>query len=41
MKQSLYELETKKTKVAKTGSILTAVEITNILEVGSPVFKAY
>ena len=41
MEQSLYELETEEAEVAKTGSIPTVVETTDILGVESPVFKAY
>ena len=39
VKQSFCELETEETKVAKTGSIPTIVETTDILEVESPVSK--
>ena len=41
VEQSLYELETEKAKMAKTGSNLIVVEITNILKVVSPVSKAH
>ena len=34
VEQDLYKLETEKAKIAKTGSIPTVVEITNILGVG-------
>ena len=41
MEQSFYKLETEKAEVAKTGSIPTAIETTNILRVESPIFKTY
>ena len=41
MEQSLCELKAEEAEVAKTGSILTAVEITDILGVESPVSKAH
>ena len=41
VEQSLYKLKTEEAKVAKMGSIPTAVETTDILGVESPVFKAY
>ena len=41
VEQSLCELETEETKVAKTGFIPTVMETTNILGVKSPVSKAH
>ena len=41
MEQGLYELKTEEIKMAKTGSIPSVVETTNILGVESPVFKAH
>ena len=41
MEQNLYKLKAVEAEVAKTGSIPTAVETTDILGVESSVFKAY
>jgi len=41
VEQSLYELKTEKTEVAKTGSIPTVVETVNILKIESPVFETH
>jgi len=41
VEQSLCELETKETKMVKTGSIPIIVETTDILEVESPVSEAH
>ena len=41
MEQGLHELETEEAKMAKMGSIPTAVETADILVVESPVFEAH
>jgi len=41
IEQGLHKLETKEAEVAKMGSIPTAVETTDTLEVKSPVSKAH